>query len=205
MVDIPLTPGSDEKSHVVTELLYCRRTFAESASPRPRKRDGTTHVECIDTDHVLRHASLRYWLLAELELQKYGAEHFAPYDLPTPETKVLRIGLGIYDDDFNAYRGVYHGIGGVYLGVLNLGWHERESLRNIHPIMFIPHAADRTAIYHELETDLRILEQQGIRVEIRGVHYQVFVKLLLQITDMPQGMVRVLLDRFAIVEYTDRR
>ena len=107
--------------------------------------------------------------------------------LAHPDTRIIRLALAIYDDDFNAYRGVYHGIGGVYLGILNLGWNERTSLRHIHPIMFIPHAAEREEIYRELELQLRDLERWGMRLNIRGQDYHVFAKLLVQITDMPQG------------------
>lgn len=53
--------------------------------------------------------------------------------------------------------------------------------------MFIPHAADRTEIYHQIEKELRVLEEKGLPMEVQGISCHVFVKLLLQITDMPQG------------------
>ena len=43
-----------------------------------------------------------------------------PVDSLPSDIQVMRVAIGIYDDDFNAYRGVYHGIGSVYLSLLNL-------------------------------------------------------------------------------------
>ena len=185
MIDVELDSDEQEKVYVVTEILSCRRTFIEDQSIK--RVDGPCAVTCSHTTHDLWPASLRSWLFGELELAKYGKKHLDPVRLPSPEVKILRLAIGIYDDDFNAYRGVYHGIGGVYLGVLNLGWHERESIRNIHPIMFIPHAAEREGIYQELENELRTLEETGMRITVRDQDYHVFVKLLVQVTDMPQG------------------
>jgi hypothetical protein len=184
MVDIPLAEDEDEKAYVVTGIVSCKRTFGkDTTSP-----NAVTPITCIHTTHELRHGSLREWLFAELEVLKYGKDHIELIALG-PNVQVIRLAVAIYDDDFNAYRGVYHGIGGVYLCVLNLGWHERETLRNIHPIMFIPHAAERREIYREMEHDLRRLEEKGITMDIRGEEIHVFVKLLLQITDMPQGIL----------------
>ena len=183
MVDIPLPSDESEKSFVVSEILYCQRIVTSI----PSKHKQLYSVKCIAVEHTMRHASIRTWLFGELEVLKYGKEYLQPIFLNEPDIKIIRLGIGIYDDDFNAYRGVYHGIGGVYLGILNLDWYERKSLRNIHPLMFIPHAADQEDVYRELEKDLRSLEEHGMRVEIRGEIYHVFVKLLLQITDMPQG------------------
>jgi hypothetical protein len=190
MIDI--RSSRREKAFVVTEIITCKHTFAEDES-RPGRESA--ELKEVDTDHVLRHASLQQWLFGELELQKYGESHFEPFILPAGvSSSIVRLGLAIYDDDFNAYRGVYHSIGGVYLGVLNLNFSERESLRNIHPIMFIPHVAERHEIYQELEQDLVQLEKRGMIVEVRGRRYMVFVKLLLQITDMPQGIFYIPLD-----------
>jgi hypothetical protein len=183
MVDMPLRRREPERKYVVTGILYCKYAYQDTSASN--STDHPDHIMC--TEHMLRHASLRTWLFAELELLKYGYEYFLPFQFEDPSIRVIRVAIGIYDDDFNAYRGVYHGIGGVYLGILNLDWYERTNLRNIHPIMFIPHAADRTEIYHQMEKELRVLEEKGLPMEVQGISCHVFVKLLLQITDMPQG------------------
>lgn len=187
MGDIPLDDDEDEKPFVVTEILSFRRILSQQPS-----RAGTADIPdvvCSSGEYFIRDVACRMWLLGELEVYKYGKDFTAAFELPSPETRVLRIGIAIYDDDFNAYRGVYHGIGGVYLCVLNLGWYDsgRHTLRNIHPLMFIPHAAERSEIYYQLEKELKILECNGMHTTIQGMEYLVFVKLLLQITDMPQG------------------
>jgi hypothetical protein len=189
MGDIPLDDDEDEKRFVVTEILSYRRLLFQQPSGEAGKPD-IPEITCSAGDYFIRDVACRSWLLGELEVCKYGEGFTAPFPLPSPDTRVLRIGIAIYDDDFNAYRGVYHGIGGVYLCVLNLGWYDsgRHTLRNIHPLMFIPHAAERSEIYHQLEKELKKLECEGMYVTIRGTEYLVFVKLLLQITDMPQGI-----------------
>jgi hypothetical protein len=182
IVDTPLARGEDEKDYVITEILWCEITLGGVPEPL----NGPERLRVTEQRHNMRHASLRSWLLAELELLKYGQSHFSPFDLE-PSINIIRIAIAIYDDDFNAYRGVYHGIGGIYLGILNLSKEQRNTLRNIHPIMFIPHAAERGNIYTALEAELRELETDGIRLQIRDQEFLVYVKLLLQITDMPQG------------------
>jgi hypothetical protein len=189
MGDIPLDNDKSEKGFVITEILACKRVLLQK--PAEPGRSDIPPIVYTPGDYFMRDVACRTWLLAELEVYKYGTEFTNPVQLPSSDTKVLRIGLAIYDDDFNAYRGVYHGIGSVYLSVLNLGWKDsgRQTLRNIHPLMFIPHAAERSEIYEELEKELRGLECNGMQITTRGSHYLVFVKLLLQITDMPQGIL----------------
>lgn len=188
MGDIPLDDDEDEKQFIVTEILSFRRILSQR--PAGDERSDIPAITCSTGDYFIRDVACRTWLLGELEIYKYGRGFMAPFQL-APQVRVLRIAIAIYDDDFNAYRGVYHGIGGVYLCVLNLGWYDsgRHTLRNIHPLMFIPHAAERSEIYHELEKELRTLESDGMQVTVRGTDYLVFVKLLLQITDMPQGII----------------
>lgn len=53
--------------------------------------------------------------------------------------------------------------------------------------MFIPYAIDRKDIYEELECELYHMEKYSVKMTIRGQKFLVFVKFLLQITDMPQG------------------
>lgn len=86
---------------------------------------------------------------------------------------------------------MYHGIGGVYLCILNLGWYDsgRHPLQNIHPLMFISHAVERFEIYHQLEKELKTLECNGMHITIHGMEYLVFVKLLLQIMDISQDII----------------
>jgi hypothetical protein len=185
MVDMPLRNIEREKKYVITGILYCKYAHQEPDA-NPIKK-AAKHATCLE--HILRYASLRSWLFAELELLKYGYEYFLPFQLEDPNMPIIRVAIAIYDDNFNAYRGVYHGIGSMYVGILNLDWYERTNLRNIHLLMFIPHAADRTEIYHEIEKELRLLEEKGISMDVQGVRCHVFVKLLLQITDMPQGQL----------------
>jgi len=182
MVDVPGRHGEPEKSLIVSEILWCELSLGVV----PEDDNQPERLRANRRTHLIRHASLRIWLLAELELLKYGPSHFSAFDLD-PAISIRRIAIAIYDDDFNAYRGVYHGIGGIYLGILNLDAEQKDSLRNVHPIMFIPHAAEREEIYASLESELRLLETEGVRMVIRGEEILVFVKLLVQITDMPQG------------------
>jgi hypothetical protein len=118
MVDV--SPGEDEKALIVTEIVTSEKQYRLQT-----RKNGPDKFQVVFDEFKSRHASLRSWLPAELEYVKYGDQHFQPFELEE-DVKILRIAIGIYDDDFNAYRGVYHGIGGgciwgssICLGAIN--------------------------------------------------------------------------------------
>jgi hypothetical protein len=96
MLDMPRPANEPEAAFVVSQILFF--FFELNEVPSTTYGDPIT-VTRGDVAYNLRHAFLRRWLFAELELVKYGYEHFLPFE---SERDILRIAIAIYDDDFNA-------------------------------------------------------------------------------------------------------
>jgi hypothetical protein len=56
-----------------------------------------------EVKHQLRNTSLRIWLFGELEIAKYEVAHLDSILVDDMNTKILRIAVAIYNNDFNTY------------------------------------------------------------------------------------------------------
>jgi hypothetical protein len=112
---------------------------------------------------------------------EYIQEPYNPDDLP-----VKKFFLDLYYDDFGTYRTDYHSLGGVYLQIGNMPFHQRKLLKNHFVIGFVPFGATFSEFIQPFLLDVKKLEK-GIEMKINGEEYLIAGGLGVVTADLPQG------------------
>ena len=145
----------------VESIFECRieDTEVESADDTPVIR------EIVYTNShrpATRPASHRHRLFSE--------ERHKPKPPPRNGMIQCKFFLDLFIDDFGPYRNVYHSLGGVYLVIGNLPLQQRQLIRNIFLLGFIPFGATFED-FISLFTEEMLRLQDGIELNIDSESY----------------------------------
>ena len=95
-----------------------------------------------------------------------------PNSPPHEGMRQFKFFLDVYIDEFATSRWIYHNLGGVYIVIGNMSLKERQKLRNIYLLGFVPFGATFEDFIKLFAQEMKELEL-GVKMVVRGIDHWV--------------------------------